>query len=105
MGKDTGFIEFEKQAVPRREIQERVQDFRMKKTLSSNLIAKAKNLIETCIQLKRKMCQVPLMKLKCPMPNERFMGSVRGQNSKMSPNDHCQHTCVPFIRLQAVLTW
>ena len=28
MGKDTGFIEFEKQAVPRREIQERVQDFR-----------------------------------------------------------------------------
>ena len=34
-----------------------------------------------------------------------FMGSVRGQNSKMSPNDHCQHTCVPFIRFQAVLTW
>ena len=28
MGKDTGFIEIEKQAVPRRAVAERVQDFR-----------------------------------------------------------------------------
>ena len=62
MGKDTGFIEFEKQAVPRREIQERVQDFReYDLNYSDNDIRQQAS---RCMD-----CGIPFCHMGCPLGN------------------------------------
>ena len=62
MGKDTGFIEFEKQAVPRREIHERVKDFReYDLNYSDNDIRQQAS---RCMD-----CGIPFCHMGCPLGN------------------------------------
>jgi NADPH-dependent glutamate synthase beta chain and related oxidoreductases len=62
MGKDTGFIEYEKKAVPRREIQERVQDFReYDLNYSDNDIRQQAS---RCMD-----CGIPFCHMGCPLGN------------------------------------
>ena len=62
MGKDTGFIEFEKQAVPRREVRERVQDYGEYDLNYSN--SDIRRQASRCMD-----CGVPFCHMGCPLGN------------------------------------
>jgi len=62
MGKDTGFIEFEKQAIPRREVRERVQDYGEYDLNYSN--SDIRRQASRCMD-----CGVPFCHMGCPLGN------------------------------------
>ena len=62
MGKNTGFIEFEKQDVPRREIKERIQDFQEYDLNFSD--PDIRRQASRCMD-----CGVPFCHMGCPLGN------------------------------------